>query len=198
MEYAHKDVYASEGKWSPANGGNWFTRPSNIQVIAGELYPSWYNKSKSQAGTKMTFDKVSKKKATDCTPDGARIEITVQKFTDPISKKDTYTTTDGYDATADDNIHNCSDTKPTIGNITVSTKKGGGPIEVDVAAGKNPLQTVEIKVGSTVIASLPASASGTYKTTYTPTPTGSQTVTVTVTDSDFYTPTKSEDHDFKS
>jgi penicillin-binding protein 1A len=198
MEYAHKDVYASEGKWSPANGGNWFTRPSNIQVIAGELYPSWYNKSKSQAGTKMTFDKVSKKKATDCTPDGARIEITVQKFTDPISKKDTYTTTDGYDATADDNIHNCSDTKPTIGNITVSTKKGGGPIEVDVAAGKNPLQTVEIKVGSTVIASLPASASGTYKTTYTPTATGSQTVTVTVTDSVFYTATKSEDHDFKS
>jgi penicillin-binding protein 1A len=198
MEYAHKEVYASEGKWSPANGGSWFTRPSNIQVIAGELYPSWYNKNKSQAGTKMTFDKVSKKKATDCTPDGARIDITVQKFTDPISKKETITTTDGYDATADDDVHNCSDTKPSIGNITVSAKKGGGPIEVDVAAGKNPLQTVEIKVGGTVIASLPASASGTYKTTYTPTASGSQTVTVTVTDSVFYTATKSEEHDFKS
>ena len=198
MEYAHKDVYASEGKWSPANGGDWFTKPNGIQTIAGELYPAWYNKNKSQTGTKMTFDKVSKKKATDCTPDGARIEISVQKFTDPISKKDTYTTTDGYDATADDNVHSCSDTKPSIGNITVSAKKGAGPIEVDVAAGKNPLQTVEIKVGGTVIASLPASASGTYKTTYTPTTSGSQTVTVTVTDSVFYTATKSEEHDFKS
>lgn len=198
LEYAHKEVYASEAKWSPANGGNWFTRPTGIQTISGELFPSWYNKNKAQAGTKMTFDKVSKKKATDCTPEGARIEITVQKFTDPISKKDSFTTTDGYDATADDNVHACGDAKPAIGNITVSTKKGGGPLEVDVVAGKNPLQQVEIKIGSTVIASLPASASGTYKTTYTPTASGPQTVTVTVTDSVFYTAAKSEEHDFKS
>jgi penicillin-binding protein 1A len=58
MEYAHKDVYANEGKWSPDNGGSWYTMPSGVQKISNELYPSWYNKSQPQTGVKMTFDKV--------------------------------------------------------------------------------------------------------------------------------------------
>ena len=193
LEYAHKDIYAAEGKWSAADGGSWFTRPSGIQTIAGELYPSWFNKAKAQTGVKMMFDKVSKKKAIECTPEGARIEIFVQKLMDPITKKETLIASDGYDANADDNVHDCGDAKPAIGNITASKK---GAISVDVVAGKNPLQTVEVRVGGTVIATLPASASGTYKTTYTPTSDGIQTITVNVTDSVFYAATKSADQEF--
>jgi penicillin-binding protein 1A len=194
MEYAHKDVYASEGKWKPDNGGDWYTMPTGVQKIGNELYPAWYNKAQAQSGVKMVFDKVSKKKAVECTPEGARIEVFVQKFTDPITKKENLVAPDGYDTTADDNIHSCGDAKPAIGGITASKK--GGPIEVDVVAGKNPLQTVEIRVGGAVIATLPASASGTYKTNYTPTADGTQTITVTVTDSVFYAATKSKDQDF--
>lgn len=193
MEFAHKEVYAAEGKWKADNGGDWYTMPTGVQKISGELYPSWYNKAQGQTGVKMTFDKVSKKKAIECTPEGARIEVVVQKIIDPITKKENLIAPDGYDTTADDNIHACSDAKPAIGNIS-ATKKGA--IQVDVVSGKNPLQTVEIRVGGTVIATLPASASGTYKTTYTPTAKGTQTITVTVTDSVFYTATKSEDEDF--
>lgn len=194
MEFAHKDIYAAEGKWKADNGGDWYTMPSGVQKIGNELYPSWYNKAQAQAGVKMTFDKISKKKATDCTPEGARIEVFVQKLTDPITKKDTLVAPDGYDTTTDDNVHACGDAKPTIGNIS-ATKKGA--IQVDVAAGKNPLQTVEIRVGGAVIATLPASASGTFKTTYTPTNKSDQTITITVTDTVLYTATKSETKEFE-
>lgn len=193
MEYAHKDVYASEGKWSPANGGNWFTRPAGIQVINNELFPSWYNKSQGQSGVKMTFDRASKKKATDCTPAGAKIELDVMKVNDPITKKDAFIAPDGYDATKDDDIHICGDAQPSITKIS-ATKKGA--IAVDVVAGKNPLQQVEIRVGGTVVATLPASASGTYKGDYTPTADGVQTITVTVTDTVYYTASRSESQEF--
>jgi penicillin-binding protein 1A len=198
MEYAHKDVYAKDGKWSSDNGGSWYTMPSGIQKINGELYPSWYNKAQAQTGTKMSFDKISKKKATECTPDGAKIDIFVQKVNDPISKKDTLLAPDGYDPNATDDTHACSDTKPTIGNISASGKKTVA-IDVDVAAGKNPLQQVEIRVGGTIVATLPASGTGgNYKTTYTVTNEGPQTITVTVTDSVFYTSAKTKDYDFKN
>lgn len=193
MEYAHKDVYASENKWSPANGGSWFTRPAGIQTINNELYPSWYNKSQGQSTNKITFDRASKKKATDCTPAGAKVEVDVQKITDPITKKDAFIAPDGYDASKNDDVHICGDALPTIGNISASKK---GSISVDVVAGKNPLQQVEIRVGNTVVATLPASASGTFKGDYTPTADGVQTITVTVTDSVYYTASKTKDQEF--
>jgi penicillin-binding protein 1A len=193
MEFAHKDIYAAEGKWKADNGGSWYTMPSGVQKIGNELFPSWYNKAQAQTGVKMVFDKVSKKKATECTPDGARIEVFVQKLTDPVTKKESLIAPDGYDTNADDNVHACDDTKPAIGTISATRK---GAIRVDVAAGKNPLQTVEIRVGGAVIATLPASASGSYTTNYTPSTSGEQTVTVTVTDTVFYTATKSKSEDF--
>jgi membrane peptidoglycan carboxypeptidase len=193
MEFAHKDIYAAEGKWKADNGGSWYTMPSGVQRIGNELFPSWYNKAQAQSGVKMIFDKISKKKAIECTPEGARIEVFVQKFNDPITKKDSFTAPDGFDPNSDDNVHACGDAKPTIGNIS-ATKKGA--IQVDIATGKNPLQTVEIRVGGSVIATLPASASGTYKTNYAPTSKGTQTVSVIVTDTVLYTATKSDEKEF--
>lgn len=194
MEYAHKEVYASEGKWSPDNGGTWFTRPAGIQTIGGELYPSWYNKSSGTSNTRLTFDKVSKKKATSCTPEAAKIEIGVFKSTDPISKKEVFSASDGYDATSDDDFHKCEDTSPTISSISVSSAGGSGyKISATVNAGTHPLQTVEIRVGSTVVATLPASGSS-YSATYKPTSSGAQTISIIATDAGLYstTETKSE------
>jgi penicillin-binding protein 1A len=193
MEYAHKEIYAAEGKWSPANGGSWFTQPTGIQNINGELFPSYYNKNQGKANAKLTFDKVSKKKATNCTPDAAKIEIDVQKFTDPISKKDVYIAPDGYDSNADDDIHKCEDAKPTVGTISVSKKSGMTyKISVSIVGGTHQLQQVEIRVGSTVVATLPVSSSGTYDADYTFTNTASQDITATVTDNAMYTNTGSK------
>ncbi len=190
MRYVHQDIYQPEGKWKP---GDWLTRPAGIQTINNELFPSWYNRSQGSSDTKLTFDKVSKKKATSCTPDGAKIDISVQKTTDPITKKDVFIAPDGYDATADDNVHHCDDARPSVG--TISATHGSGStytIHVSVASGTNPLQQLEIKVGDTIVSTIPVSASGTYDADYTFTSTGTQTITATVTDSVYYTATGSQ------
>jgi penicillin-binding protein 1A len=196
MEYAHKDVYAAEGKWSADNGGSWYERPSGIQVINGELFPSWYNKNQGKSNDKLTFDKVSKKKATDCTPELSKVSIDVTKYSDPITKKDMFIAPDGYDSTKDDDVHKCSDTKPSVGTISVSGSGASKQISVSVVAGTHSMQTIEVKVGSTIVATLPATASGTYSTSYTFTGSGAQTITATATDSAFYTGTGTKSYTY--
>ena len=183
MQYAHKDIYQAEGKWKP---GDWIPQPAGIQKIGNELYPSYYNKNQGQANAKLTFDKVSKKKATDCTPDGARIDVNVTKIQDPITKKDAYLAPDGYDATKDDDFHKCDDSKPAVGTISVS----GNNISVSVTQGTNKLREIQVTVDGTVVATLPATASGTYSTSYSFS-NGSHTISATVTDEGYYTGTNS-------
>ena len=183
MQYAHKDIYQAEGKWKP---GDWIPQPAGIQKIGNELYPSYYNKNQGQANAKLTFDKVSKKKATDCTPDGARIDVNVTKIQDPITKKDAYLAPDGYDATKDDDFHKCDDSKPAVGTISVS----GNNISVSVTQGTNKLREIQVTVDGTVVATLPATASGTYSTAYSFS-NGSHTISATVTDEGYYTGTNS-------
>ncbi len=104
----HRDIFAAEGTWK---AGDWYTQPAGVQRLAvsgrSDLFPSWYNKTQTNSfGEKMVFDKVSKKKATDCTPERAREEQTVIKSTDPVTKRTSLTVGDGYDAYADDDCIN--------------------------------------------------------------------------------------------
>jgi len=193
MEYAHKEVYAQEGKWNPAGGGSWYTPPAGIQTIGGELFPAWYNKDQGKSNSKLTFDKISKKKATSCTPDSAKIEIDVQKFTDPITKKDSFIAPDGYDATKDDDVHKCDDAKPSVGTISMAKESGTTyKISVSVVSGTHPLQQLEIRVGSTIVSTQQISSSGTYTASYTFTSNSTQTVTANLTDSAAYTASGTE------
>jgi len=185
MRYVHQDIYGADGRWKP---NDWFTQPAGVQKINNELYPSWYSKDQNKANAKLTFDKVSKKKATSCTPDGAKIEVDVNKQTDPVTKADVYIAPDGYDATKDDDVHKCDDVKPSVGSISLTNVSGNTyKINVSVVAGTHPLQQVEIRVGDTAIATLPITASGTYSTDYTFTSTAAQTITANLTDNAYYT-----------
>lgn len=190
MEYAHKEVYEKEGKWAP---DDWFSEPEGIQKINGELFPSWYNKDQGRTNDKLTFDRISKKKATDCTPDAARIEVDVLKTKDPITKKDAFIAPDGYDATKEDDLHKCDDKKPSVGTIDVSQSGGSSfRIRISVVAGSHKLKEIEVRVGGEVIATLPAGASGTYTTNYTASGSGTQTVTATVVDEALYNASRSQ------
>src|SRR5690606_19191843 len=134
--------------------------------IRGELYPAWYDQSQSQTGEDMTFDKVSRKKATECTPEAAKVVVKVIKMTDPITKRIVYTNTDGYDANADDDVHNCGDAKPSIDDISVSKMSGNRyRITVDVSKGKNNIRDVVIHVNGQAVATL--SGGGSYSTVQT-------------------------------
>lgn len=179
MEYAHKEVYAAEGKWK---SGDWYTQPNGIQRIGKEAYPSWWSRTQGQANAKLTFDRVSRKKATDCTPEGARVVMDVLKTIDPVTKRESFgNIPDGYNATADDDIHKCGDTPPSVSGISIS---GNGftftvspgtfsvePSGVTATLGGSPCQVQKTSGNS-------------YKATCSAT---SGQASVTVTDTGYYT-----------
>ena len=186
MEYAHKEVYAPEGKWK---SGDWFAQPTGIQRVGKEVYPSWWNKTQGQSNAKLTFDKVSKKKATECTPDGAKVTVDVIKTTDPVTKKDAYSNVpDGYDSSKDDDVHKCSDAAPSISNISITGAANSWTITVSVSAGTAGASGLSVTGTANGTALSFSGSGGTYTATYTgANPSGK--VSITATDSYFYSDT---------
>lgn len=191
MHDTHYNIFQPDGTWKP---GDWFEAPTGLQrlTVAGrsDWFPSWYNRSSASTGIKMVFDRISKKRATTCTPDASKTELTVQKTVDPITKKDSFLASDGYDTTKEDDVHKCEDVKPFVATIS----KSGNKLKASVTQGTHPLQTVEFKVGETVVGSVSVSASGEVSVDYDGS--GSQTVTVTVSDTALYTGSQSQTINF--
>ncbi|MBC7942924.1 transglycosylase domain-containing protein [Candidatus Saccharibacteria bacterium] len=189
MEYAHKEVYAPEGKWKV---GDWFIQPVGIQKVGNELYPSWWSKVQGRTNTKITFDKVSKKKATTCTPESAKIELDVVKTVDPVTKKDVFIAPDGYDSTKDDDIHKCEDAKPAVSVSWVpGTAAHTYVITATVSQGTFPVSGVDIKINGTTVGSVAAPGPYTYTYTVSAGTSAAQTVTATVNDTGMYNATSS-------
>lgn len=188
MKAAH-DIYASEGKYT---ANQWYSVPNGIQKVGNEVYPSWWNKTQGQANAKLTFDRLSKRKATDCTPASARIELDVIKTTDPVTKKDAYTNIPGgYDATKDDDRHKCSDVAPSISSVTVSGSSGDWDITVSVSQGTFGLDgsTATISVGGQ--AQTVTRNGSTYRAKYSGDSDPKGNISVTITDAGYYTATGS-------
>jgi penicillin-binding protein 1A len=163
----HRDILQPDGAWKP---GDWFQQPQGLQrlTVSGrtDWFPSWYTKP-TYSGVTMTFDSVSRKKATDCTPPRAKVELRVEKFKDPVTNKEAFFAPDGYDATKDDDVHKCDDVKPFVNNIDIDKIGKKYTITASVTKGTHPLQNVEIRVNGNTVATLPANGSGNYKTTVT-------------------------------
>lgn len=180
MRDTHMNIFQPEGSW---NQGDWFEVPTGLQklTVAGrtDWFPSWYNKS-TGAGVAMNFDRVSKKKATDCTPESATISLNVTKTTDPITKKVRYLAPDGYDASTSDDLHSCDDIEPFVTNVSYTN----GKLVANVTQGTHALQSVEFKVDGAVVGSVQLSSSGEVSLAYNTT--GTKAVVVTVTDVALY------------
>lgn len=183
-------IYQDSGR---GNISDWFTKPAEVQTIRGELYPSWYNQKQAQAGEDMTFDKVSKKKATTCTPDSAKITLQVTKINDPITNKANYLAPDGYIANADDDAHSCDDAKPAITSLGVSKAGGKYKINVDITPGRYAVKDVTITANGQVVATLPASGTH-YTTNFSPTDNSTQKIVATITDDGYYQNSASTDY----
>ena len=187
MQYAHQEIYAKDGRW---NSNMWYTKPSGVQQVGSELYPSWWNKTQGRSNAKLTFDRVSKKKATECTPDGARIELDVIKTVDPITKTEVFTASDGYDASKDDDAHSCDDARPSIGAISVDKNGSNYKIMFTVTGGTFDLSTADIVVGGRTVKT--ESLRGKSDSiTVTVSGDGASSVTVNVTDVGYYTVSRS-------
>lgn len=181
MQYAHLEVYAKEKKWSP---NDWFKRPSGIQDIRGELFPSWYNQKQAQTNDTMTFDRVSKKLATDCTPGGARIEIGVTSYVDPVTKKKISFANDGYNPNQEDDAHDCNDKKPRA-EARVSGDKE--TVTVRWFRGTFPLQNVRVTINGSEVYNNSVSGTGSIELDTDLDSDESVSVQVNLTDQGYYT-----------
>jgi len=148
MVPTHNNIFKPDGTWK---SNEWFTRPSGIQFLningKNDMYPSWYNKNQKRTTTeKMIFDKVSKKRATDCTPPGAREELDVIKNIDPLTKQTIYTAPEGYDAESYDDVHQCgTDRAPFVSLVGSSSAPGGRYYIYAIAQpGTHPINSVVI------------------------------------------------------
>ena len=183
LSYAYKDIYAAEGKWK---AGDWFERPEGIQQQGRELYPSWWNKNQGQTKQKLTFDRVSKFKATDCTPAAAKIEIEVLRSIDPVTKREVFIAPDGYDASKDDDKHGCDDPKPSA-SINGYSSSDGGTVSFTAGQGKFALQSIEVLVDGKSIGSVSGSASSAVVGSLS----SGTKITIVVTDEGYYSTTSS-------
>ena len=186
QSFAHTEIFAKDGSWK---SGAWFTKPAGLQTLTvngkTDLFPSWYTKPKNADGENITFDKVSKKKATDCTPAAAKIEMKVPVFEDPVTKKKMYTAPDGYQPDATDDVHRCEDVKPFA---TVSTSGNGKSVTINVTVnqGTHPLSSVVVSVDGQEVANQGVSSNTTVNIPYTFSSNGDHTITATVYDTALY------------
>ena len=190
VDRVHHEVYAVDGKWK---SGDKIHEPAGLQHMTvngkNDIWPSWYNKKTSSGITNetMTFDSVSKKKATDCTPAETRIDVTVSKIIDPMTKKETYYA-GGYDTENEDDVHTCSDAKPNVSVSVKDNNNGTWTVTADISNGRYYLQNYTISVNGTTVKSGEISQSGavTYDSSEEPT-----SVSVRVTDTAGYAATAS-------
>lgn len=170
--------YVKEGK---AKYSDWFTAPKGIKNIGGEVYPSYYDKSQNRSSDEVTFDKVSQRKATNCTPAAAQIQLAVTKIQDPYTKKYSTVAPDGYDASQDDNVHHCGDATPVVSIDSV----GGGNVQFTISSSR-PIRTIDVTIDGQKQSVAPHSDSS-YTVHYSKAATGPKpSVSVSVLDNLYY------------
>lgn len=109
----HTEVYAKDGRWT-ANQS--IPQPAGIQKLTvngqTDIWPSWYNSKTSGVTTeKLTFNKYTKKLATECTPAAQRIEVDATKTIDPITRQEIWNVPDGYNR---DETDDCAYKEPVV------------------------------------------------------------------------------------
>ncbi len=191
------------------NPVNW-TKPSGVQSLPAyvirthvgigsvepssgtDLYPSWYKKPNNLNNSGKKIDIVSNKLATECTPARAIKDSTGALSN--IFSVDIFVDKKTTDTTEKDDVHDCSDKKPTI-QLSPSTYNCGNSscsISATVSAGTHPLSsdrfkgTVNLIIDGKQIKSTTINSSGVVNFSYTPTFNGTKSLRVEVIDSVLY------------
>ena len=210
MRRAHFDeLFAKRGL---ADGPVFDQQPEGIQLVrmnratgyaskteAGGTYigkfPAWYKPQYPQeAGTEVIIDTISKKKATNCTPERAKEKTTGGGKWPELLPEDpffsSWAASAGYSAsgaiTQEDDIHKCNDTKPSVSLSTSSMGGGKYRFTAQVKKGTHPLATLNFKVNGQIVSAQNASAGGEYTYVHTFSKNGSAKVTAEIVDSVLY------------
>ncbi|HEX7633306.1 MAG TPA: hypothetical protein VF401_03195, partial [Candidatus Saccharimonadales bacterium] len=211
MEYAHTNVKADNWVQPP----DIKTAPGFVQRAhvhygdvepgpANDLYPSWYVGGGNK-DTSATLDKVSNKVATSCTPAAAKDTVSnanvasfnIDIFNGGKTNIGSSKSSTSSGASATDDVHNCSDTPPSV-TLTAppSCTSSGCTITATVTQGTHPLSdpqyaqfpgTVTFTLnGQTIHSEGVSNSPSTVSFNYSPPSSGSGTLTATVTDSVLY------------
>ncbi len=168
-----------------------------------DIFPSWYRIEQARDAQKASIDIVSGKLATDCTPEGARREITGSLITAEIGPTDpsyprwnppvqTLARSLGYSQggsipSEKDDVHQCGDPQPVV-SISASPSSGSTfTLSANTTSGKFPINQVEFYMDGNIIATQQGSGPG-FSTTITPA-SGNHTFSAKVIDSGYYTAT---------
>jgi penicillin-binding protein 1A len=199
------------------NKGSGWTKPAGIKTVCinqttgyattsggnCDIFPSWYQPQYPDSSKSATIDSVSKKLATECTPELAKQAITGGGIRSELPTSDAMYNNwikpiqaryggsgGGAIPTDKDDVHTCDPAdKPSISNLTITPAGAGSyKISVTVSQGKSPLTTVNFKANGTIIdgGSVTITAGGTYDVTYTPTGSDPVQITAQVIDSVLY------------
>ncbi|MEX2014832.1 MAG: transglycosylase domain-containing protein [Candidatus Saccharimonadales bacterium] len=157
---------------------------------SNDLYPSWY-KSKTNSNSGAVIDKVSKKLATDCTPERAKEKVYNARAN--LFSGDTFHGPVAGNTEEKDDVHKCEDAKPFVSLDAPSTCNNNCVIRATARGGTHPLSsgefpgTVNIYVNGNLIKSGQVNSNGdTVSINYKPPFNGSRTVRAEVIDSVLY------------
>jgi membrane peptidoglycan carboxypeptidase len=217
MEYAHADV-------KPVN----WVQPKTIKTgpafvvrnhigfgsvepsTSTDIFPGWYVGGGSTKTTTQTMDKVSNKVATSCTPplakdSGANANAAswnIDIFNGGRTNIGSGSNKTSTSPTANDDIHNCNDSPPTVTLTAPSSCDGSCTITATVTQGTHALNdpqlysqfpgTINFTLnGQNIHTEKVSDSPTTVSFTYTPSSSGSGTLTAEVIDSVLYQGTAS-------
>jgi penicillin-binding protein 1A len=179
-----KEVYALKG-WKSAD---FFEKPAGIQQLnvngRTDFFQSWFKKPKELPGKEFIVDRVSKKIATSCTPDGAKESVQAIAIQAGPTEQEIEYQADGYDLKNQDDFHKCEDVKPTVSLVSSSAGSGKYNITVNLGQGTHALQAVSLYVDGNLIQNIgPNPGSTTVQVTLNP---GPRTIRVVSQDVAYY------------
>ena len=211
MTYALDSLHTTPVSWSQPSGIKTlpaFVVRSHVGVgsiepgPATDLYPSWYQPKGSSSNASQTTDKVSGKAATSCTPNLAKQTLSGNSAPNSFSIDVFYGlpaggTSSSSAASGSDDVHSCSDAKPSITLTAPDTCTSSCTFTATASQGSHPLNdsqyaqfpgTINFLVNGQVVKTVIFSDSSvtTQSITYTPTSSGSATITAQVIDSVLY------------
>lgn len=178
-----KEVYKLKG-WKSED---FFERPAGIQKLTvdgrSDWFQSWFKAPKPLPGKTFVVDRVSKKVATECTPEGAKETIQATGVRGGTDTEVEYQA-EGYDLKNTDDFHKCTDAKPTV-SVSASGSGGTYSIAVNLGQGTHALQTASLYVDGNLVQNLTAAPGvRVYPQTVTA---GPHSIKVVVQDAGYYT-----------
>lgn len=150
-----KEVYKLKG-WKSED---FFEKPAGIQQLTvdgrTDYFQSWFKKPKELPGKEFTVDRVSKKLASACTPEGAKEKVQATAIRSGDNDTDVEYQAAGYDLKNEDDFHKCEDVKPSVSAINYSTAGSGKyNLSFTVTQGTNSLQSISLYIEGNLVQSL--------------------------------------------